>query len=211
MNENPTYSYRLAHLDDAQAIVDVHYACFTKETNIPMYFGRDFIEQIDKWLITSPLCFTMVAEHEGEIVAFESACDGPYYGPMMLHNWQTVLRTVLKRPLVLLDKPVRDRLLGIPKKLIQRLKGEAPPDPFMGVRPASLVYMGVHPDHRAGFEVASQLLLKVREEGCRRGWQKVYAGVHKGNVTVLFLYKMHKFRPIPELETEYLTFVVQDL
>lgn len=210
-DECPTYSYRRARLDDVPGIVEVHYSCFTEETNTLTYFGRDFIEAIYRWLVASPICFTMVAEHGSEIVAFESACDRPYYGPMMLHNWRAALRAVFRQPAVLLAKPVRERLLLVPSRLVRRLAGKGLPDPFQGVRPASLVLMGVRPDHRTGFEIASQLLIRVRDEGRARGWKKVCGAIYRDNIAAIFLYKINGFRPVPELETEFWTFVAQDL
>jgi len=196
---NPIH-YRIAVLKDIDSILRIHLLCFTPETNALMLFGPGFLRATYRWLITSPLAFTLVAERNGLVIGFESATDRPFRRSLFLNNLTPLVIAVLHRPWLVFQKELFLRAL------IESLQKKGPRDPDSTV-PAQLVLMGVHPDHREGFEVASGLLKQVLAHGRSRGWKRVIAGAYKANITILFLYKIHGFKANPYRTTNTLACV----
>jgi len=175
-------------MEDLDSILQIHAICFTPETNALMRFGVGFLRATYRWLITSPMAFTLVAERNGLVIGYEAATDRPFRRSLFLHNLIPLLTAVLRRPGLVFQKELFLRAL------IESLRKRGPKDPDPS-EPAQLVLMGVHPDHREGFEVANELLVQVLAQGRARGWKRVIAGAYKANLPILFLYKMHGFKP----------------
>jgi hypothetical protein len=191
---------RLATVDDVDAIVAIHKMCFTPATHALMHLGDEFLGTTYRWLTTSPLAFTLVAEKDGAIVGFQSGCDRPYRRALFRDNLGALIVALCKRPWIV----ARMQILASVWSAVTPTRPR--PDHDTSV-PAQLVVNGVHPDHRLGFEVANQLFRATLSHGRERGWTWLIGGVYKSNTTILFLSRLHGFKRIEHLDTELLSFV----
>jgi hypothetical protein len=191
---------RAATLEDLESIVAIHKMCFTPATHALMHLGDDFLRATYRWLITSKIAFTVVAEKDSAIVGFQSGCDRPYRGALFRDNIGALLMALCSRPWIVARLQVLDSL----RSSLPFTQGRKDIDRTV---PAQLVINGVHPKHRLGFEVANQLLVATLACGRSRGWTRLIGGVYKKNVVILFLCKLHGFKRIDYLDTDLRCFV----
>ena len=191
---------RLADLDD---ILALHYAIFTADEHLLMVFGQAVVKKAHRWFIDSPVSFAIVAEDDGRFVGFCTACARPYTRPMLLSILPSILQALLRRPQILLDPKLLNRV----KELLLRgtRKQSLPSEP-----PAQFGLLAVHPDYH-GSEAPSKLVLGTISECRKRTWQKVIAGMYKSNLSCRFHFAKLGFKENSDWETDSLVFMELDL
>jgi ribosomal protein S18 acetylase RimI-like enzyme len=179
--------------DDVDALVALHYRCFTEKDHIALKFGKRFIVSTYKWFITSPLTFVLIAKRGKELVGFQSVSDRPYDVPMLLANWKAAFRGLLARPWLVFHP-----------ELLRRLKYFiVPPEKktLPGRKVAQLAFIGVDPQVR-GLGVG-KLLINATIAACRsRGMDALITGVKKQNLRSLSMLESAGLVIAPELETK---------
>jgi len=182
-----------ATLDDMDALVTLHYKCFTKEDHIALRFGKPFIIATYKWFITSPGTFVVIARDGNRLVGFQTVADRPYDGPMLRASWREALIGLISHPWLAFDP----ELLGRLWRLVFRRKK----DTFDNDQEAQLAFIGVDPQAR-GRGIGKALVIAAVQACHKRGLNLITTGVMRQNQRSLAMLQRAGFVEVPELGTK---------
>jgi ribosomal protein S18 acetylase RimI-like enzyme len=182
-----------ATLDDVDALVTLHYKCFTKKDHIALRFGKPFIVATYKWFITSPGTFVVIAEDGNSLVGFQTVADRPYDGPMLRASWREAFIGFISHPWVVFDPELLGRLWRL---LFRRIKNTPGND-----QEAQLAFVGVDPQAR-GRGIGKALVVAAVQACHKRGLNLITTGVMRQNIRSLAMLESAGFVEVPELGTK---------
>jgi ribosomal protein S18 acetylase RimI-like enzyme len=194
-------SIGFATLADVDALVALHYRCFTEKDHIALQFGKRFIRSAYRWFVTSPRTFVVVAKEGDRILGFQSVSEGPYNAPMLINGWKALVG-ILQRPRLVFNSELIRRLFSLinPKK--QKL--------LDGHKVGHLAFIGVDPNAR-GMGVG-KMLIYAAIEACRaKGMSAIITGVKKDNLKSSRMLESAGMVEVPELETRRFVYLKKDL
>jgi ribosomal protein S18 acetylase RimI-like enzyme len=182
---------REATVADLEALVDLHYRVFDEHTHYGVLLGRRFIRATYRWYCQNPTAFALVGEIDGQIKGSCTVNQGPYHAVFKANVRELVL-AFLRRPMLLLVKPVRLRLLSL-------VRGHSPRERIVGMKASSayLGYLAVDATAR-GAGIGPALIRMAIHECEERGWQRIVSDVHRTNVSARFMYKTLGFEEAPD-------------
>lgn len=117
MAQHATYTIRLATPADIDTLTELHWACFGPDDHLPVILGKPYIKAMYRWQVSGKEAYAVIAESGGEAIAFGGASDGPYMWPMFKACFGQFLISLLRNPLLLVDRRLWQRLLGSQKAL----------------------------------------------------------------------------------------------
>jgi ribosomal protein S18 acetylase RimI-like enzyme len=123
MASDATYTIRLATLDDVDTLTELHCACFGPDDHLPVILGKQYIKAMYRWQVSGREAYTVIAESGGEAVAFGGASDGPYVWPMLKACFGQFLMSLVRNPLLLVDRRLWRRLFGSQKAVDKQARG----------------------------------------------------------------------------------------
>ncbi len=192
---------RLATLNDLDEVTDLHLASFSPDDHIPVMFGPRYVKAMYRWQIRSPEAYTLVAEEDGKIVGLLGMCDKPYTRPMFMACFGEFILSLLKKPTLLLQGKLWQRLFRDSKlsgkgKMIARNPGIA-----------QMTIGAVDKDHR-GSGIFPALVDATKSFSKARGSRAIRAGIYKTNMSSRRVFIKGGWIETPELETSDTVFYV---
>ena len=196
------YSFTFATLEDVDALVTLHYKCFTEADHIAMEFGKRFIYSTYRWFVTSPGSFVVVAKQGENLVGFQSVSAFPYDGRMLLASRREAFIGLLSRPWLVFHPELLRRLFGLllrrHKKILDHKK--------IG----QLAFVGVDPGIQG--KGIGKAIIKATVTICReRGMDELITGVLKHNTRSIAMLEGAGLVIAPELETKRYVYLRMNL
>jgi ribosomal protein S18 acetylase RimI-like enzyme len=175
-----------AGLADLQEVVDLHCASFDEATHAGMILGRRFVTDMYRWFLESNMAYVLVCRKGGAIVAAISVTDTWYTWPMVKACKWSLLRSVIGRPAMLMNKRLH-------KRLITALRRKRLGTVSRGC--CQVAFTMVLPEARGrgiGLALRREALKKSKERGCRQ----IITGIEKGNEAMIRISEKLGFRKV---------------
>ena len=198
---------RRGTLADLAGMLALHHTIFTPETNLLTVFGESVVRSGYKWFVDSPLTFSIVAEIDGRVVGYCTACARPYSRRMFVRTMPLILWALLRSPRILFFEL---KILKRVKELLRLRRNHNGRRPASSESVAQLGMVAVDADYR-GRGVATDLLLSVVGECRKRNCRRLRAGVYKRNLPARSRYERLGFVESKDQETESRIFMELDL
>ena len=196
---------RKATVSDLKQLVDLHYMSFTPREHLAMLLGRNFIQDIYRWFITSSETFTIVAEVDSRVVGMANGCDRRYDTAMIQHARRSAITGFLKHPWLILHPEFVKLALG---KLLDR--DVADPLAYRQKDTANLAFVAVDVSMR-GYGVANRLLIEAKRTALQRGKKFLWAAVYSNNTVSKRTFEKAGFRQREGVEIYRRIFMEADL
>ncbi|MFZ0034934.1 MAG: GNAT family N-acetyltransferase [Sedimentisphaerales bacterium] len=199
--QKDNFQITFASLDDLEKIVALHLRCFSKDDNIAVLFGKDFLRAAYKWFIIDTETYVLVAKQDNLLVGYTAVADKSYSSPMLRANKWEVLHALIRRPWLALRPELLLRLfrLAFPKRKYH-LVGKV----------AQVAFTAVEPQFRRlgiGKALKKETIRVCRE----RGMTGIVTGVRRKNLRGKALNESAGFVEVPELSTRGLCYLRLDL
>lgn len=167
---------RLAIDADLEKLTDIHCNSFSADDHIPVLFGRKYVKATYKWLVSSKIAYTLVAENNKKIVGLVAMCDSGFTRPMFIACIPEFMESILKKPSLLINKKLWNRLFrqpDIPSKIAKKI-----------VKTCGVAQMtiGAVDSNFRGQSVFPKLISQTKQFSKLRGTRAIRAGVYKTNM-----------------------------
>jgi ribosomal protein S18 acetylase RimI-like enzyme len=183
------------------AITELHCNSFQPGDHVPMIMGKKYVKATYKWHIGAKTAYTLVADFDGKIVGFMSACKGSYTFPLFVACLGEFILCMIKNPLLLLKSILWRRLFRHPKS---PKNGKKITDhPGFG----QLTIGAVDTNFR-GKGIYPALVEAHMSIGKTRGIRALSAGIYKNNESARRIFIKGGWFYTPELETSDTVFYV---
>ena len=201
MSEEIHFVIRKATLEDLEKVTALHLASFHSDDHVPVMIGPSYVKATYKWQISSPEAYTLVADANGKIVGLVGMCDKSFTRPMFMACLGALFQSLLKKPSLLFQRKLWDRLFRDSKS---SSKGET-----MARCPgmAQMTIGVVDSDYR-GYGVFPALVEATKSFSSARGSRGIRAGIYKINNSSRRVFIKGGWIETPELETSDTVFYV---
>lgn len=186
---------RLATYEDIEAMTELHWASFKPEDHVAVIFGKSYIKSIYKWIVQGKDAYALVAEENGKVIGLVSVCDRPYFASMFKACLLGLIFSILKKPILLFNKRIIDRLFHRSKSNDQSAKKILH---FPGV--AQVMFGAVDANSR-GKGIYVKLNSSTKEFSRLRGSRAILGEVYRDNLSVRRVKDKDGWVEVPELET----------
>ena len=186
---------RLANKNDIENLTKLHCNSFTPDEHIPVVFGRDYVRATYKWLVTSKIAYTLVAENNKNIVGLVAMCDSGFTLPMFIACVPEFLKSIIKSPSLMVDKKLWKRFIrqpDIPNKIA---------DKIVKTRGVAQMTIGAVDQNFRGQSVFPLLISNTKLFSKNRGTRAIRAGVYKTNKPCRRAFEKDDWVEVSELET----------
>ncbi|MBN1828336.1 MAG: GNAT family N-acetyltransferase [Deltaproteobacteria bacterium] len=175
---------------------------FTPEDNIPALLGPRYVRATYRWFVISKRAYTLIAVARGNVVGLVAVTDTSFTTPLFRASFLELLRSLAKKPLILFQKRLWQRLARGDKsstRLRKRIVNDR--------RVAQLAVIIVKKEFR-GQGIFPALIDAAKAISKGRGSRAIRAGVYKENRQSRRAFEKVGWIEMPELEANNLVFYV---
>lgn len=165
-----------ANLGNLDSIVELHTRCFTVEDHLGLLFGKAFVTDFYRWLISSPDTCVLAALRNSGVVGMTSFSERGYDGAMMRVCKWSLLRAVWLRPTILANRRLWHRIIGSMLPPLRNINAS-------NSSCAQIALTAVHPGAR-GQGIATALKSSAIEIAKARGCTCLVTGVRRENAAI---------------------------
>lgn len=201
MSNQQPYMIRKACLSDIEAMTKLHCESFCREEHVPVMLGKRFVRATYRWLVSSKKSYALVADSDGKIIGLVAVCDGPFTRAMFIACFPEFMLSILKNPMLILNKNLWKRLLRRPE-VTQSSRKVIDQSGF------AQMTIGAVDKKCRGKGVFPELVEETKSESMRRGSRAIRAGIYKKNRPSRSVFIKGGWLETPELETEDTVFYV---
>lgn len=178
-----------ANLDDQPRLVEMHLRYLGPRLNLASLLGPPFVRAVYHWFLTAPHAYVLKATVGDEIVGFTTLSDVPYTRPMLSACRGAALSCLLRRPWLLLNPRLIERLCHRPRGIGACHLGGIAQVGFTAVVPG---YRG----RGVGSRLKEASIRACRKRGCRG----LLTGIGSENTASIALNERFGFRAVEGAE-----------
>ena len=202
--QSHSFSIRIADISDLEKLTDMHMDSFRPKDHVPVKLGWRYVKSNYRWLINNRNSYTLVAEADGKLVGLIAVCDGSFTRPMFKAGFGEFCLVLLRRPGLLFDRNLWERLL-------RRSASSELASKYANLPGFAQMTIGAVAEGYRGKGVFPALIEATSVESKTRGSKAIRAGMYKSNRSVHRAFEKAGWVIAPVFETEDTLFFVKYL
>jgi ribosomal protein S18 acetylase RimI-like enzyme len=187
--------------EDVDALVSIHFKCFSKESSLAFSLGESFMRAAFEWFVTDAQTYVLVARQGNDVVGFTALAEKPFNIPMLRAGKWEALHRLIRKPWLALQPELLTHLLH--KALLHRKNRPAK-------KVAHIAFTAVEPQLQ-GLGIGKALKKETIRICRERGMTRIVTGVRRKNLGGRALNESVGFVEVPELSTSELSYLILDL